>query len=588
MKILYKLLFLTFFLTSWTLHAQKDLPHYLTIEEIIATEQDPPIASSSGPVTTLPPLTKARSMAEWEEIQSLVVVWTNHIPVVRNIIKYAKEECEVIVICIDSVSVKNNLASFNITTQNISFLQKPFNSIWIRDYGQNTIYLNDVDSLKLVDWIYNRPRFLDNVLPTSVSDFKNLSLHTTTQLPNDLVHTGGNYMSDGLGTAFSSNLILKENGPDGKFNPSVKTSTEIDSVMKRFMGIERYIKLDTLLYDRIHHIDMHMKLLDEETLLFGEYPSGVADGPQIEANIQYIQNNFTSSFGTPYRIVRMPMPPDAFNRYPDNNGHYRTYANSVFVNKTILVPIYEEQYDTTAIRIWKETMPGYKVVGINCNSIIPSFGALHCITKAIGVADPLRIVHQPLRDSAITYSSTYNISATVQHQSGIATATLHYTTDTAVGYTAIPMSLTNATTDTWSAQIPFSADGVEVFYYIEGIANSGKRQVRPMPAPAGFWHFKVKNLINTQNRVDEELLISKVFPNPSFEKAFINIKSNTSKKIEIQLYNTIGQLLTTVFQGNINSGMTQYVIQTGHLPKGAYLVRLKSNNAIQTQTLIVD
>ena len=159
MKILYKLFFLTFFLTSWTLHAQKDLPHYLTIEEIIATEQDPPIASSSGPVTTLPPLTKARSMAEWEEIQSLVVVWTNHIPVVRNIIKYAKEECEVIVICIDSVSVKNNLASFNITTQNISFLQKPFNSIWIRDYGQNTIYLNDVDSLKLVDWIYNRPRF---------------------------------------------------------------------------------------------------------------------------------------------------------------------------------------------------------------------------------------------------------------------------------------------------------------------------------------------------------------------------------------------------------------------------------------------
>lgn len=36
------------------------------------------------------------------------------------------------------------------------------------------------------------------------------------------------------------------------------------------MGIERYIKMQTLPYDGIHHIDMHMKLLDEETLLVGQ------------------------------------------------------------------------------------------------------------------------------------------------------------------------------------------------------------------------------------------------------------------------------------------------------------------------------
>lgn len=55
--------------------------------------------------------------------------------------------------------------------------------------------------------------------------------------------------------------------------------------MKKFMGIERYAKMEKLPYDGIHHIDMHMKLLDEETLLVGEYPAGIANGPQIEANI---------------------------------------------------------------------------------------------------------------------------------------------------------------------------------------------------------------------------------------------------------------------------------------------------------------
>ena len=62
--------------------------------------------------------------------------------------------------------------------------------------------------------------------------------------------------------------------------------------MDAFMGISTYIKMETLPYDQIHHIDMHMKLLDEETILVGEYPEGEADGP-IEANIEYIQDNYT-------------------------------------------------------------------------------------------------------------------------------------------------------------------------------------------------------------------------------------------------------------------------------------------------------
>ncbi len=81
-------------------------------------------------------------------------------------------------------------------------------------------------------------------------------------------------MVDGLGTAFSSKLVFEEN--------PTKTEEQIDSIMNLFMGINRFIKMDNLQYDVIHHIDMHMKLLDEETLLVGEYPTGVSDGPYIE------------------------------------------------------------------------------------------------------------------------------------------------------------------------------------------------------------------------------------------------------------------------------------------------------------------
>jgi agmatine/peptidylarginine deiminase len=230
--------------------------------------------------------------------------------------------------------------------------------------------------LFLVDWKYNRPtRIKDDTIPRGYARALNLNLIQTITNPNQLIHTGGNFMCDGLGTAFSSNLILDEN--------PTQTESQINTIMLNYMGIDRYIKMPILPYDGIHHIDMHMKLLDEETLLIGQYPQGISDGPQIEANMLYVLDNYNSTFETPYKIVRVVQPPDDLNRYPSQNGDYRTYSNAVFVNKTVLLPFYEERYDTTALRIWRESLPGYRVIGLDCNDIIAASGAIHCITQSV-------------------------------------------------------------------------------------------------------------------------------------------------------------------------------------------------------------
>ena len=83
-----------------------------------------------------------------------------------------------------------------------------------------------------------------------------------------------------------------------------------------------------------------------------------------------------------------------------------TYTNSVFVNNTILLPTYYEEYDTTAISIYEEALPGYNVIGIDCNQIISASGAIHCITHSVGVEDPLLISHQPLDDTEDTVNPT--------------------------------------------------------------------------------------------------------------------------------------------------------------------------------------
>ena len=457
----------------------QDLPHKMTEEEKLIWQNYQP---QLLPQFTNPPPTPVRTMAEWEELQGIIITWTSYTTILRQIVDYAQDEGLVYIVCSDSNSVKSFLTAGGVPLINLKFLITSFNSIWVRDYGPWSVYAGVSDTLKIIDWIYNRPRPLDDAVPVYFANYTSLPIYQTTTPPYDLIATGGNFMTDGHGTGFSSNLILDE-------NPG-KTESQINLIMNKFMGLDRYIKMQTLPYDDIHHIDMHMKLLDEETLLVGQYPLGVADGPQIEANLQYILNNFLTCYGRPYKVVRIPMPPEN-GQYPPS-GDYRTYTNSIIVNKTVIVPTYELQYDTTALRIYREAMPGYRVVGINSNTIITSLGAIHCITKEVGVDEPVYISH-PKISVEIVSADPIEVKAFIKTKSGVSNASVYWTTDTTQNFSVLPM--TSISVDTFTAFIPVQPNGTEVFYYISAAANSGRTITKPLTAPEGYYHFKVSNIV---------------------------------------------------------------------------------------------
>ncbi len=532
-----------------------------------------------------PPPFAVRAMGEWEEIQAICLTYTSYKSTVREIIRYAQPHVQLIVHCSDSNALKSELATDGIAvTSNLKFIIAPYNTIWIRDYGASTCYKDDVDSLILVDWIYNRPRPKDDTIPDVYSSFTGIPLYSTSQAPYDIVHTGGNYMVDGFGTAFSSKLLLDENGPGSVYNQVDKTEAEVDSILEMFMGINRYIKMETLPYDGIHHIDMHMRLMDEETLLVGEYPAGIADGPQIEANLQYVLSNFNSVYGTPYKVVRIPMPPDQNNLYPHQNGKYRTYTNMVFANKLILVPTYEQEFDTTALRIIGEIMPGYDVQGIDCNSIIPAGGALHCITREIGADFPLLISHQSL-DNTTDEVNPYTVSATIIHKSGIDSATVYYTTDTSQAYLALPM--TNSSGNTWEAGIPAQPLGTEVFYYIKGHANSGKVQVRPLAAPDGYFHFHVETPVIVEAGLPGPEVSLSVFPNPAAAITCIPVTVPRNESGRLILLDIHGRIAGIIYEGNFSKGESKYFFDAGKYSAGTYLLLLDTESGRIVKRVIV-
>ena len=130
---------------------------------------------ANATIFTTPPNVSVRTMAEWEEIEALTITWSTSYGITEEVIlgqivEHAVSECDVIIICDDQNSLANYLTGIGISTA-MSRLSKLISIIYGCDYGQNTVYKNDVEERILVDWIYNRNRPNDDLVQSTLLIF---------------------------------------------------------------------------------------------------------------------------------------------------------------------------------------------------------------------------------------------------------------------------------------------------------------------------------------------------------------------------------------------------------------------------------
>lgn len=426
------------------------LPHAMTPEEELRKHE---IGRDFTP--TEPPLAPVRSIGEFEEMQSVLIRYPFGIPM--SLIVEMSQDCKVktIVASADEQQmVLNQYISAGVNTANCEWLIAPTNSYWTRDYGP-WFAVDGNYNIGIVDFPYNRPRPFDDNIPVVLAQQMGIPLWGM-----NLIHTGGNWMDDGLGIGASTTLVAAE-------NPTL-TEEDIDTLVWDYLGVENYHLIDDPLDDYIEHIDCWGKFLDIDKVLIGQVPPS----DYRYADYEFVANYFafqTTSWGNHYQVYRV---------YTPGTGPGTPYTNSLILNKKVFVPITGSPYDDEALEVYEEAMPGYEIVGVLHNTW-ENTDALHCRAKGIADVNMLFVNHMPLLGEK-DFQMQWELEADIIPYSGmgvIADSLVCYYKVNDGDFQAIQIE--HVSGYHYNATIPFAEPGSEISYYLHAVDLFGRRTNHP-------------------------------------------------------------------------------------------------------------
>ena len=194
---------------EWEKENPHSLPHWLTPEELTRLDE---IGRDFYP--TDPPIGPVRNIAEFEPMEGVLIRYPFGIS--YEVIAEMAEDCMVTTIVANQSqenSVRGQYDSNGVNLANCNFLHAPTESYWTRDYGPWYV-IDGANHVGIVNFPYNRPRPDDSDIPIEMANFLSIPLYGM-----DLTHTGGNYMTDGMGISSSSELAALLIDPVQKLSP---------------------------------------------------------------------------------------------------------------------------------------------------------------------------------------------------------------------------------------------------------------------------------------------------------------------------------------------------------------------------------
>ena len=438
--------------------------HYLSEEEMYDTSR------GMNFVETDPPTGTPRFVAEFEPMQGVMIRYPLGIP--TSLVAQLSNNCHVY--CIVSTSqqnqANNSFQNAGVNMSNVTFVNAPTDSYWVRDYGP--WYIFEDRSPAIVDNVYNRPRPNDDNISGVFANFWQIPMYGM-----NLQHTGGNMMEDGRGHGVSDNLVFQENN---------NNETNVRNKMRDYLGIDPYHVTIDPQGDYIAHVDCWGKYLAPDKILIAQVPQSNSHYADYESVANYFATT-NCCWGYPYHVYRV-YEPGGYTLAP--------YTNSLILNKTVYVPMGSNStYNQQALAVYQEAMPGYEIVGVNGGSAgWENTDALHCRTRGVMDFNMLFVDHrnvlfgeQAWQDSIPVVSKFIAYSGQNLKQDSLL---VYYSIDGGTYQTAHMTATGNP--DEYVGYIKGYQGESEIDYYVFGADESGHRYTQPVFADLDPHHFTME------------------------------------------------------------------------------------------------
>jgi len=503
---------------------------------------------------TAPPTGSTRNIAEWEEMQSVLIAYTGGFGIPLSLIAEMSEDCNITTIVANASEKNTVLSIYNsnaVDTGHCDFVYQDPDSYWTRDYSPWFIATDN--EIAIVNFPYNRPRPHDNDVPILIANQLGVDLYGM-----NVIQTGGNYMCDGYGAAAATDLVLDE---------ETQTQAQINTKMHDYLGIDTYHVTIDPLDDYIKHIDCWGKFIDVDKVIITQVPTSDYRYNDYETVANYFASQ-NCSWGYPYEVIRVQA---ADSQDDDVNP----YSNSLILNDKVFVPQTGSSLDANAISIYQNAMPGYEVIGVFSNGWLNS-DALHCRTHGVADVGMLHIKHYPLYGN-LNFQNNFEVVAEVTSYGGSPIATnfpkLYYKQN-ADAWQSVNMTLTSG--NSYTASIPGLSGNNNVEYYIYAENDNSKTATQPRMGATDPHHFTYSGSTGLNDLATTSFGI---YPNPNNGKFRLQ---TTLKTGYIQVYNSKGQKVYSGAFTNTTKSITLPVTAAG-----VYIVKLESEGNSVYQKLIL-
>lgn len=336
--------------------------------------------------TTAAPTGPVRCVAEYEPMDGILISWKSFTTAHGFMgAKITNEGDANLYVMVDTVTQQNSattaLTNAGANMARVQFFRRTdsattTNTVWIRDYGPRYIYQGQCRAI--TDHQYNRPRPIDDVLPSYFAAFKHHAFYE-----HAIIHGGGNMHLDALNHSFVTRLVTNENSGS-------LTETQIHDIWSDFQAIDtHFFDPYPTSVDSTQHIDMWMQIIADDKVIISDWPSNAGSAQDIVCDDAAV---FMASQG--YTVYRTPAR--------SLSGVHYTYTNMVMCNNIVLLPSYSNttmssggasSHNSQALATLQAALPGKTIIQVpNCDSIAASAGVIHCIVmhlpKHLGAAGP--------------------------------------------------------------------------------------------------------------------------------------------------------------------------------------------------------